>query len=95
MKMEIWDPFTGEIQLNTSRLPQETSLDNFQGISHFKLLSLNHNTELLFVWGEYSGLAISDVWKFRYLSEKWTKIGKLYQSTEMRDSFLVKNISCP
>ena len=51
MKMEIWDPFTGEIQFHTSRLPQETSLDIKEGISNFKFLSMNHNTELLFVGG--------------------------------------------
>ena len=95
MKMEIWDPFTGEIQFNTSRLPQETSLDIKEGISNFKFISMNHNTELLFVGGYYFGSTIDDVWKFRYLSKKWTKIGKLFHPTNLHDSFLVKNISCP
>ena len=91
-KMEIWDPFTGNIHHTTDKLPQQGSQTT---AFFFQIVSMNANTELLFVGGTFSSLPIiSDVWKFRYSSGVWTNVGKLHYPIREHTSFLVYNLSC-
>lgn len=90
--MEIWDPFTGNIHHTTDKLPQQGSQTT---AFFFQIVSMNANTELLFVGGTFSSLPIiSDVWKFRYSSGVWTNVGKLHYPIREHTSFLVYNLSC-
>ena len=94
--MEIWDPFTGIIYYTSSALPQEIGPKGAGTLMNFQIVSLNQNTELLFVGGDYATKPVVDnVWKFRYLSEKWTNVGKLKYPIKLQTSFVVKNVICP
>ncbi len=74
------------------RLPQEPTSSS-AGLIHFSFLSINYNTELIFVGG-YITNPFSDVWKFVYNNNSWTKLGALSTPICQHNSFVVYNVSC-
>lgn len=92
--MEAWNPETGEVTTIASKLPQESVSTGF---GHFQLISLNYQTELVFIGGYNYGAKtqIADVWLFKYPINSWNKVGQLSASFIQHSSFLVSNLRCP
>lgn len=93
--MEIWHLTTGELLYNIPKLPQEIAYDDGverSGSRLFPMVSMNENSEILFLGGAYLNTPIADIRKFRYPTNKWTNLGKLRNIGE--NGFIVYNISC-
>ena len=92
--MELWNPETGSVTQISAQMPQEAALPTTNGLMQHRMMSINYNTELVIVGG-FTTNAIADVWRYKYSTNSWKKLGVLSTTITQHASFLVYNVSCP
>ena len=95
--MDIWNPSTVTVTNIMAQLPQEAGFVATQGLKLFGLLSVNYNTELIFVGGLIgpTPVRVATAWSFKYYKNSWTKLGTFSTDVSQHANFVVNNINCP
>jgi hypothetical protein len=90
--IETFNPFDGAIETLVDEMPME--IGHTTGLQLSKIISTNKNTELVF-FGGWSGYYTTDVWKYKYVSNKWELLGNIQISRINHLAIPVIGMKCP
>ncbi len=74
-----------------TQLPQENG--RTYGVHKFHMTSINYNSQLL-MFGGWSDVPLSDIWKFTVANRSWEFMGNLPASRFEMSGFSVTGLSC-
>ncbi len=90
--IETYNPLDGAIEILVDEMPME--IGQRPALQYSKMISTNKNTELVF-FGGWSGYFTTDVWKYKYVSNKWELVGNIQITRTNHLAIPVIGMKCP
>jgi len=69
--MELWNPYTKEVQLLWNEIPPEVG--GAFGLEYADIIPINAGSELILYGGYEYGSTTDEIWKYTVETNSWTK----------------------